>query len=91
CVEINTIGLSENELESLRFYPNPTDGIVYLDKNGLHSELSVKITDLTGKKYSERHFKCNDEVIIQLPEQSGVYFIEITDGDTLVIKEILTY
>ena len=83
-------GISENYLNEISMYPNPTQGIVTFEQSGNES-LMYRITSLSGQVV--RILKSNEtKTEIQLNDlQSGVYLVEISSGDSKVIKRISKY
>lgn len=83
-------GISENYLNEISMYPNPTQGIVIFEQNG-HEAITYRITSLSGQFV--REFKSSEsKTMIQLNDlQSGVYLVEIRSGDSRVVKRISKY
>ncbi|MEZ5196260.1 MAG: T9SS type A sorting domain-containing protein [Bacteroidales bacterium] len=82
------------EVESLKFYPNPTDGKFNLKFNiAEKGTTEVKIYDLNGKEvYREKlkNFEGQYEKEIDLTgEQKGTYFLHIQQGEKISTKKII--
>lgn len=67
----STVGILD-ETESINFYPNPTDGIVFIDLKG-NKNVSAKVYNVLGKLVKHES-NVTGELIIN--QESGVYFIE---------------
>ena len=79
CVTITTIGLGENTAHSIAVYPNPTNGIVYIDLGENLPNQQYVIYTVDGKEVTKGN--TNDQLFsIDLNEQSrGVYFLKLTN------------
>lgn len=83
--DTNSLSIGQtNQLESIKVYPNPTSGIVYISPS--EKVLTIQIYDLLGKVImSEKGV--NKLNIIDL--SSGVYMIKLSDGDNETIHRII--
>jgi hypothetical protein len=76
---------SENELNNVNVYPNPTNGDVNINIDGL--DANVTVYDLTGKViYTEQ---TNSSTMFTLNGESGVYIVVVeSEGSTKQFKLI---
>ncbi len=74
AIEANTI--SDN---NFRIYPNPTNGVINFICDKV-SRFNVKVFDVFGKVHFEKARMTNKEYVDITQLQSGLYFIQITDG-----------
>jgi hypothetical protein len=84
CDYWSLIGIDEQEVNKLKIYPNPSNGFVFIDTE---KEIStVDVYDVTGRKIVAFANSQN----IELPQQSGLYFLHITlaNGGVLVEKVV---
>lgn len=82
----NTAGLNGAIFESLKIYPNPSEG--QLNVSGISGQYDVTILDISGKEILTSH-SSNDTSITFL-FTSGVYFVKIQqDGSEKVVKWII--
>lgn len=81
---LNCPSLSVDELvyENLKVYPNPTSGILHVDKSQ-NSDMTIEVFDLFGKRILQLK---NTETIDISAFSSGMYLIKATDGKTLQTK-----
>lgn len=71
--------LTENELDYLSIYPNPSmSGKVFIKSNSYHG--TIKIYEISGKLVSEIEMENNNSIEIEL--QSGVYLINDKFGNS---------
>ncbi len=75
-----------NLLSGVRLYPNPLKGnVLFINAPGLNGEqLSVRITDLTGRTFFEEILECNnDTIFISMANglSSGVYLVNLRHRD----------
>ena len=84
----NSLSANENRLEdSFKFYPNPTNDIIYLStKSGVHIE-AIKVFSVTGKLFFEEHQGANEINLKSLPK--GIYFLNVVLNKGNVTKKII--
>ena len=70
CAPVN-----DNFASKFSIYPNPTDGIVYIDIP--ESKATVRISDILGKLVKVANLSSNQSSIDLSTLKSGMYFIEI--------------
>jgi hypothetical protein len=85
---------SKLEVNNLNFYPNPNSGKFTLKFNTSQKERTdITIYDINGNEvYSESllNFSGNYEKEIDISgEQTGTYFLKISQGDKVSIKKII--
>jgi hypothetical protein len=73
-----TTGLLEQESElNLSWYPNPTEGEVAINTSSINGAFSVELRSITGKLISRLRSDSINELKVNLPESSGLYFVSI--------------
>ena len=83
--DTNSLSIGQtNQLESIKVYPNPTSGIVYISPS--EKVLTIQIYDLLGKVIMSE--KGVNKVNIR-DLSSGVYMIKLSDGDNETIHRII--
>jgi hypothetical protein len=83
---VNSIDLSTSE--NLQIYPNPTDGILYIDMPGAVNEYSAEVFDMLGKSlYRKGNLSGGTIDISQLP--AGVYYLKIESDNQHVTRKVL--
>ena len=88
--------LSIENKASLRFFPNPTRGLVNIEIDNLKNEdISVQICNYNGQIiYSKEFGRSTGQIhdIIDLADKSkGVYFIRFQSGKTILTEKIVLY
>ncbi|WP_317896710.1 T9SS type A sorting domain-containing protein [Aurantibacillus circumpalustris] len=80
------VGLTENKLNNVRVYPNPTSGDITLELNNI-SEKTITVMDVTGRVVSSMTSSL-EVVNVNLNELSnGIYYVKIQSStSTEVIK-----
>jgi hypothetical protein len=82
CVGIGSAtGIKKNvQNASFKFYPNPTDGKIFIEFNSA-SERKIELYDVTGRIIIDQ--KTNDAVTQLNIEtlSNGVYYVQIKDSD----------
>jgi hypothetical protein len=83
-------GISENYLNEITMYPNPTQGAVTFVQNG-NEVITYRVTSLSGKVVSTIT-SSESKTEIQLDEfQSGIYLVEISSSNSKITKRISKY
>ena len=79
CISYVVVTSVEDQLDrQVSVYPNPSLGRVNIDlTNNLTRLASIEVADLTGRVYQVRFEQQQDTMIIELPENAGVYLITI--------------
>ena len=73
-------------LDVLSVYPNPTEGLLYVDVN---AESKYRVIDLSGKIVNTGSLNQGKNELQLRNYQAGIYFLRITNGEGLVTKKIL--
>jgi hypothetical protein len=83
-IYINTVSVLENEMDSIRIYPNPTTGKLRIESNELRIE-EVMIFDIYCRKQ-----KAERGILIDISDLPvGVYFLQIRTEQGEVVKKVL--
>jgi hypothetical protein len=79
-------GIDENVDLNLQIYPNPSNGIVYLE--GIESDVSIELFTINGQ-FIDRYENVSK---IDLPDEKGVYILRIIqEGKKDSIKRVIRY
>lgn len=84
AVKLETDNLSipeNNSLSTILLYPNPTDGIITIDFGAFQETVSINTLNVLGQLISKHNFSQISEKQLQIDEPSGVYFLEIDNGN----------
>jgi hypothetical protein len=94
-LDIKVVGcLVGNELVDLdriiTVYPNPAHDIVMIDFNDLYAaDANIAVFDMLGKKANVKMVTDINKVFIDMTdENSGIYFVKISVGNSTVTKKI---
>ncbi len=80
------IGIEENLLNSIKIYPNPTKGLIYISSKR-EPILGATVFDILGKKVLQLNGNIQQVDISTL--QSGMYFLRITADDRNFVVKII--
>lgn len=77
CISVNFVGLSEQNDNPIRIYPNPSDGIVNIDLGDVSGLVSVELFDAAGHLlyFNERMY--SEPFSINLPGNFAVYELRV--------------
>lgn len=81
-----TIGVNHKEGHSFSLYPNPSNGMVYIDYSNLASEAMLSIYDTQGRQIVERSLMGNTGklMINENVFNNGIYFYQIISDNKIV-------
>ncbi|MBY0486271.1 MAG: T9SS type A sorting domain-containing protein, partial [Flavobacteriaceae bacterium] len=81
-LEADNLSIPENNsLSTILLYPNPTDGIITIDFGAFQETVSISTLNVLGQLISKHNFNQISEKQLQIDEPSGVYFLEIENGN----------
>ncbi|MBF6652496.1 peptidase [Flavobacterium columnare] len=87
-----TLNTKQEEFESFTMYPNPTKDAFTIQLTSSEPKIDVKINDLYGRDIYTLKFN-NEGVFNETIElaslQSGVYLVNITDGNKKSVRRII--
>lgn len=78
-------GIQKNSVENLYFYPNPTNGLIIINRNDRIRE--IEIYDLNGNRL--RIEKSNVEIIDISNFENGIYLLKIVTENKCSIQKII--
>lgn len=83
------IGLDDSSIEELNLYPNPSNGNVTIELNGIESVGQISIVDLKGRSVYEEavFFNSNFRKTLDMDLSTGSYLVRIiTESDVITSK-----
>jgi len=83
------VGILNNAQLNAEVFPNPTSGIFKLSFAQVTGEKVIEITDLTGKTIKSISTEDSQLNIDLTNEAKGVYFIMITDGNSVFSTKVV--
>ena len=87
-IEGQVAGITEQALNAIQIYPNPSKGSFTISKNNV-LPLAITIYDISGKQvYSENIINSNRHQI-QLNVSKGVYFIRLKSDTSSLVKKLI--
>ena len=86
-IDINEIA-GNNEI---KIYPNPSDGIFYINSAMLQTASIVKVYDMSGRiLYSKELHQQQGTLKLNLNHpEAGLYFVEIQSESDVVVKKLV--
>lgn len=81
-----SLGLDDNEFDSVRIYPNPTSTNIVI--NGISNLVKVNIIDSLGRKVSQLSSNSSNQFDVSFLT-SGIYIIEIVTNEKVYYKKLL--
>ena len=82
---VPALGTSENTLENISLYPNPSNGYVNLNST---IDLNVAIFDVLGKQVHSSTVRQNEELNLT-HLNNGLYLVRINDGVNVSSKKLI--
>ncbi|MGB1317350.1 MAG: T9SS type A sorting domain-containing protein, partial [Flavobacteriales bacterium] len=89
CVNVMTVGVEDNVLEELSFFPNPVLDVLNVDLSGTEETVSFEIVSISGKVvYNQTH--SSEQVRIDLNDLSaGMYILNVRSEKESLSKRII--
>jgi hypothetical protein len=90
CIGIEVL----KDITDIRIFPNPNDGIFYIEMNAGHStEVILKVFTPLGKVVCQKNeilMPGNTSIKLDLNGQAtGIYFLSVSDGVDQIMREII--
>jgi hypothetical protein len=86
--ELESLGSDELTTENIQIISNNQGKVTIRLDEGFKPEGSIRIFDASGRLVEQTDFN-DQETMIQLNEQAGMYFVEVTAGKLMVKKKIV--
>ena len=82
--------LSEvNTVENMSVYPNPTTSLLNITVNEVHSGATLELYNSLGIKVLSQILKSTSEVMYLDRLPSGMYYLNINNGNEITVKKII--
>ena len=83
---LTILGVEENQIDTMKIYPNPTEGLLYIDSK-TESIIGAAVFNILGKKVF--HVDGNIQQLDISTLQSGMYFFKITTNTGSFVQKII--
>jgi hypothetical protein len=84
CIALYSSGFATPIDASTRIYPNPFNSHLTIDLGKFHSEINIKIYDLTGRQVLNTKFKNLESCDLNLETlNKGTYYMQVETGNNL--------
>lgn len=83
---LTILGVEESQIDPIKIYPNPTDGLLYIDANN-KSIIGATVFDILGKKVLQQTGNIQQVDISTL--ESGMYFLRIATDRWESVQKII--
>jgi hypothetical protein len=87
-MELESLGSEELTTDNIQIVSNNQGTVIIRLDEGFKPEGSIRIFDASGRLVEQTDFK-DQETTIQLNEQAGMYFVEVSAGKLMVKKKIV--
>ncbi|MCB9204548.1 MAG: T9SS type A sorting domain-containing protein [Flavobacteriales bacterium] len=77
----STVGVYDNLSESaFQVFPNPTTGEVRISIDNTQGQTLLRVFNMSGKLVREEQLGTQTAFNLQLPEEAGIYLVQLTDS-----------
>ncbi|WP_310992384.1 T9SS type A sorting domain-containing protein [Aequorivita marina] len=84
------LGVEDNNLNTISFYPNPASSTINLDLPKNMQTGQITVFDILGKQVHSQEFELNNNISINTSSwNSGVYFLKVISGESVHTKRII--
>ena len=70
-------------------YPNPTTKNIIITSDEVLDNPQVTIHNSLGQEVLSKKFTTTDEIQLELDSPTGLYFLSLRSGDTIITKKVL--
>lgn len=88
-IETTVVADQLNIAESIIAFPNPCKGDINLKLDRELNSVTMELIDLNGKVLNQKYFKKLSMASIELPKESGVYFLKLTSTDGYCLLKLI--
>ncbi len=87
---VSPLGITGTGLPvAVSVYPNPTDGMLYVDLPTGSTPMLIKLLDVNGRPVKEARFASSERTAFDLTElPNGIYLLQVNTGGEVVFKRI---
>lgn len=87
CVTVMNVGIDAEFQSQIKLYPNPATASLQIDLGAYYPSTSIEVINALGQILDRRSFGLSDKVRLELPEQKGIYFINVyAEGKQALLK-----
>lgn len=79
--------INQNKFESLKLYPNPTNGIVNIQFNTSQLPAELILMDVSGKKVIQTIVNSEDHIFDISSKPAGIYFLHVNNEKIKIVKQ----
>ena len=87
-MELESLGTDELSTDNIQIVSNNQGTVIIRLDEGFKPEGSIRVFDASGRLVEQTDFN-DQETTIQLNEQAGMYFVEVSAGKLMVKKKIV--
>lgn len=95
CTQISTcfnyfgVGIDPNFQASLSYYPNQTTDEIAIELGDFYSTVEIEIFHAMGQWQGSKKVNLVDRVFLELPEETGIYFLKIIADEKQGVIKVL--
>jgi len=84
------LGVNDAVNESNLFiYPNPSDGVIYIDLSSFTTESTIEVLDISGRVVSKLENAVEKTTVNLSGMPSSIYLIRVTNGTNTIHKQVI--
>ncbi|HNU60537.1 MAG TPA: T9SS type A sorting domain-containing protein, partial [Aquaticitalea sp.] len=85
-----SLGMGEFNIDEIKIYPNPTNGMLKIKTNRNMGEVTISLTDINGRQILSNHLELFNETELDLTQlQTGIYILNIQGANFDFNKKII--
>jgi hypothetical protein len=82
-------GIDEVQDQNLLIYPNPSDGLIYVDCSSFSSNTLIDVMDISGRRVKRIENATGIAVIDVTGMPPSIYLVKVSDGENSAFKKIV--
>lgn len=84
CMTIDQVGISDATIGSVRMYPNPTNGQLFIQLDREYNNVTIRVLDVLGREVDNKTYTTSDHAQMNIPGAAGTYFVEVSAENKLI-------
>lgn len=82
-------GIDEESEQNLVIFPNPSNGLIYVDCSSFRGKAAIEVLDVSGRVVKRMDNAAGRTVVDITGMPSSIYLVKVSDGNNSVLRKII--